>query len=200
MLVDHLYFFLHIERLQYFYALGRLTMPLFAFALGYGLAIQKDTDSKLPTIKRLLVFGLIASIPYIGLGSVMSGWWPLNIMFTFLISTLIISILTSSIKLRFLIALALFIICGAFVEYCWAGIGLTLSFWFFIRRPNWLSFLLILGSVIMLNNFNGSYWATLALPIIYIASKVNFPLPRIKHLFYYLYPIQFGLIWFARNI
>lgn len=200
MLIDHLYYFLHVKELKYLYPLGRLAMPLFAFALGYGLAIQKDTQSKLPILKRLLVFGLISSIPYAGLRVLMSGWWPLNIMFTFLVSTLIISILTSSIKWRFLIAIAVFIIGGALVEYCWAGVALTLSFWCFIRHPNWVSVLLILGSVIMLNNFNDSIWATLALPIIYIASKVNLPLSRIKHLFYYLYPIHFGFIWFAINI
>ena len=200
MLLDHLYYFLHIEELNYLYPLGRLTMPLFAFAFAYGLATQKDTQPKLPILKRLLVFGLISSMPYVGLRVVMSGWWPLNIMFTLLLSTLIISILTSSIKSRLLISITLFIIGGAFVEYCWAGVALTLSFWWFVRRPNSLSILLIFVSMILLNNFNNSYWSTLALPVIYIASKINFPLPRIKHLFYYLYPIQFGLIWFARNM
>ena len=175
-------------------------MPLFAFSISYGLAIQKDFHSQLPILKRLLISGLISSLPYIALANLMSGWWPLNIMFTFLVSTSIVSILQSNNKWRFLISLAVFIIGGTFVEYCWAGVALTVSFWWYMKKPNWIGLLFILVSVIMLNNFNNNYWATLSLPVIYIASKINVPLPRIKHLFYYLYPIHFGLIWFTRNI
>jgi len=175
-------------------------MPLFAFALSYGLAIQKNKYFSLSTIKRILIFGLISSAPYIALGNVMSGWWPLNIMFTFLVSAIIISILSSAIKQRYFIALILFVIGGAFVEYAWAGIALTVSFWWFIKRADWVSLLLIILSMIMLNNFNHNLWATLALPIIYLASKINLPIPRIKHFFYYVYPIQFSVIWIVRSI
>jgi hypothetical protein len=175
-------------------------MPLFAFALSYGLAIQKNKYFSLSTIKRILIFGLISSAPYIALGNVMSGWWPLNIMFTFLVSAIIISILSSAIKQRYFIALILFVIGGAFVEYAWAGIALTVSFWWFIKRADWVSLLLIILSMIMLNNFNHNLWATLALPIIYLASKINLPIPRIKHFFYYVYPIQLSVIWIIRSI
>jgi hypothetical protein len=200
MLLDHLYSFLRIQELKYFYPLGRLSMPLFAFALSYGLAIQKSKYFNLPTIKRILIFGLISSVPYIALGNVMSGWWPLNIMFTFLISAIIISILSSTIKQRYLITLIVFVIGGAFVEYAWAGIALTVSFWWFVKRADWMSLSLIILSMIMLNNFNHNLWATLALPIIYLASKINFAIPRIKHFFYYVYPIQLSVIWIVRSI
>jgi hypothetical protein len=200
MLLDHLYSLLHIQELKVFYPLGRLSMPLFAFALSYGLAIQKSKYFSLSTIKRILIFGLISSGPYIALGNVMSGWWPLNIMFTFLISAIIISILSSTIKRQYLIALIVFVIGGTFVEYAWAGIALTISFWWFVKREDWMSLSLIILSMIMLNNFNHNHWATLALPIIYLASKINFAIPRIKHFFYYVYPIQLSLIWIIRSI
>jgi len=200
MLFDHLYFFLHIQELKYFYPLGRLSMPLFAFAFSFGLAIQKNKHFSLSTLKRIFLFGLISSLPYISLGNVMSGWWPLNIMFTFLVSAIIISMLSSTMKQRYLIALTLFVIGGAFVEYAWAGIALTVSFWWFVKRSDWMSLSLIILSMIMLNNFNHNLWATLALPIIYLASKINLSIPRIKHFFYYAYPMQFSVIWIIRNI
>jgi hypothetical protein len=200
MLLDHLYSFLNIQELKFFYPLGRLSMPLFAFALSYGLAIQKNKYFSLSTIKRILIFGLISSAPYIALGNVMSGWWPLNIMFTFLLSAIIISILSSTIKQRYFIALILFVIGGAFVEYAWAGIALTVSFWWFVKREDWISLSLIILSMIMLNNFNHNLWAALALPIIYLASKINLSIPRIKHFFYYVYPIQLSVIWIIRSI
>ena len=180
------------------YPLGRLSMPLFAFAFSYGLACQKKYFS-LSTIKRILFFGFISSVPYMALVNVMSGWWPLNIIFSFFISIIIISTLASTIKQRYLIALTLFVIGGAFVEYAWAGIALTVSFWWFIKRSDWISLLLIILSMIMLNNFNNNLWATLALPLIYLASKINFSIPRIKHFFYYVYPIHLSMIWIIKS-
>jgi hypothetical protein len=200
MLLDHLYSFLHIQELKFFYPLGRLSMPLFAFALSYGLAIQRNKYFSLLTIKRILIFGLISSVPYIALGNVMSGWWPLNIMFSFLISAIIISILSSTIKQRYVIASIIFFIGGAFVEFAWAGIALTVSFWWFVKRVDLVSLSLIILSIIMLNNFNHNLWATLALPVIYLASKINLSMPRIKHFFYYVYPIQLSVIWIIRSI
>jgi hypothetical protein len=175
-------------------------MPLFAFALSYGLAIQRNKYFSLLTIKRILIFGLISSVPYIALGNVMSGWWPLNIMFSFLISAIIISILSSTIKQRYVIASIIFFIGGAFVEFAWAGIALTVSFWWFVKRVDLVSLSLIILSMIMLNNFNHNLWATLALPVIYLASKINLSMPRIKHFFYYVYPIQLSVIWIIRSI
>jgi len=199
MIFDHSYTFLHIQDVKYFYPLGRLAMPLFAFAFSYGLATKKKY-SNLSTIKRLFFFGLITSIPFIALGHVMSGWWPLNIMFTFLISTIIISILTSEMKLKILSSVVLFIVGGIFVEYNWAGLALIISFWSLIKRSDWISFFAVVLSLLMLNNLNHNFWATLALPLIFTASKIDFPIPRIKHFFYYFYPLQLSLIWILNSI
>ena len=39
------------------------------------------------TMKRLALFGAVASVPFIALGGLFAGWWPLNVLFTLLVIT-----------------------------------------------------------------------------------------------------------------
>lgn len=66
---------------------GQLCLPIFVFVLAYNLARPGTLESGayLRTMKRLAIFGALASVPFIALGGLLAGWWPLNVMFTLLV-------------------------------------------------------------------------------------------------------------------
>ena len=178
--------------------LGRLAMPLFAFTFGYSLTnfTFKNAQSVRMLLFRLLITALISSIPYIYLQSPSNafGIWPLNIIFTFFLAVLILYINTWKKIYSIFIAAALFIIGGMVVEYFWAGLLLTISSYYFAKRPNWKNILLIVFSLTLLIDLNGNFYALLFLPIVYFAPYLNVKCRRVKHIFYLLYPLHLFLL------
>jgi hypothetical protein len=90
MTLDHVNKHLLHASVPELFAVGRLALPLFGFVLGYNLArpgaLASGSYSR--TARRLAIFGTIATIPFIALGGLGWGWWPLNIMATLLVATL----------------------------------------------------------------------------------------------------------------
>ena len=80
MLIDHVgkLFFPHIIILQ---IIGRLAMPIFAFFIAEGFYYTKN---KLKYFLTMLIFAVIAQIPYVFLFS------GLNILFTFCLSLILL--------------------------------------------------------------------------------------------------------------
>src|SRR4249920_2578087 len=78
---DHVNKYLFAEQLSGLSELGRLAMPIFGFVLAYNLARPGTLEGGAypRAIKRLAVWGAVASVPYMALGTVLDGWWPLNI-------------------------------------------------------------------------------------------------------------------------
>lgn len=194
MVVDHLYKFIPATQLQFIYPIGRLAMPLFAFTFGYSLTFFKfeNTQSVYNLLFRLLIAAIISSIPYIYLQKefIAFGIWPLNIVFMFLLAVVILYINTRKTKYSSFIASSLFIFGGMFVEYFWAGLLLVIFSYYFVKRPIWQNFLLILLSFILLVDLNNNLYAFLFLPIVYFAKSVDFKFKRRKHVFYVLYPLH----------
>lgn len=92
MLVDHINKYLLNDASHTIFNYGRIAMPLFVFVLAYNLA-RPDTykhGGHIRTMKRLAIFGLLATPPFIALGGLLAGWWPLNILFALLAMTVII--------------------------------------------------------------------------------------------------------------
>ncbi len=173
-------------------------MPLFAFTFGYSLTYFKlqNIDLVKNMLLRLFITAFISSIPYIHLQKdfVEFGVWPLNIMFMFTLAVLIMYINTLKRKYSNLIAGAIFILGGMFVEYYWAGLILVIFSYHFVKRPNWKNLLAIILSLILLVDLNGNLYAFLFLPIVYFSQFVDLKIKRIKHIFYVLYPLHLFLI------
>jgi hypothetical protein len=198
MAIDHANKFLPSLYLQSLYPVGRLAMPIFAFIFGYSLShlkiLKKEYIHKL--LIRLLLTALIASVPYIYLQKnlIAFEFWPLNIIFMFLLASIILYINTWTIKYKAIIQILLFVIGGMFVEFYWAGLLIVIFSYYFAKKPTWQNLLPIIFSLVLLIDLNGNFYAFLFIPIIYLSQFVDIKIIRIKHIFYYLYPLHLFII------
>ena len=198
MLIDHYNSLVKPEYSPLLYEIGRLALPLFVFVLGYNLA--RIPADKMPKIMlRLLLFGIIATPLYNILGAGLWHWWPLNILFTLLLATGTVYLLSVPQPNRLLIpvrltALLLFIAAGSMVDYLWIGPALVLVIWrLFLAASKvervvlYLSLLLL---VVLLCLLNESLAALLAVPIMLLIILLcqERQLPRMKWFFYWFYP------------
>ena len=78
MVIDHSNKYLFDGSQPWMYALGRISMPLFAFVLGYNLARPGTLASGgyRRLALRLAAFGLLATVPFIAINKLPAGWWP----------------------------------------------------------------------------------------------------------------------------
>lgn len=199
MVLDHCNSFLNAEYSPLLFEIGRLALPLFIFVLGYNLA--RMPVAKMPRLMlRLLVFGSISTPFYNMLSGGLEHWWPLNILFTLLVATTTVYLLSVPVPQQFQnpvrLAGALFFIAAcSLVDYFWVGPGLAVVLWRLFaantrqaeRRTLQLS-LVILAMLLCL--LNDSLAALLAVPVILLCialcQQVN--LPRMKWFFYWFYP------------
>lgn len=196
MTLDHVNTYLLDHTYAAFYSLGRIAMPLFVFVLAYNLARPHAAASGAirRTARRLAFYGALASLPFIALGKVYGGWWPLNILVTLLIATLVIGLLQRGGLGATMAAVAVFIIGGGLVEYFWFAVGLALVCWRYCKRPDLIRLGALIGAIIMLWVVNRNVWALGALPLILAAPRVTLSLRRRSRLFYVYYPTHLGML------
>ncbi|MBV2092960.1 MAG: conjugal transfer protein TraX [Candidatus Thiodiazotropha sp. (ex Ctena orbiculata)] len=199
MIADHIDVFLFNRQVPYLYEIGRMAMPIFSMVLAYNLAqsaIYKN-PAYFRVARRLLFYGLI-SIPIIyilrqNVGQ--SEAFPLNILFTLLVVTLFCQLWEGGTTRDYTVAILFLFAGGIFVEYFWPGLLFGVSAWAYFRYRNWYFFLGVgipaLGLICLLN---GNLWAITSIPIILVLSKIRIKFPRIRHIFYLLYPLHLGLI------
>lgn len=203
MLIDHVgaHLFPNITILRW---IGRLAFPIFAYFIAEGM---KYTRSRTKYVLLLSLCAVVSQVPY----GLVFGWKRLNIIFTFLISILMIYLLETYKKHELLKMISLIILsvllclCDLFgvVDYGVFGVLLVLVF-YFIKDKN-LS--LCLGAAcltfITLRNclFSGFTVETikqmaslLAIPVLYFYNnqkgRVN-----LKYLFYSFYPLHLLAIY-----
>lgn len=168
------------------YAMGRLVMPIFGFVLMYNLcrpgALAQGVH--LRVMKRLAVFGALATPAFV----VLVGWWPLNILFTLLAATSIVFLWERGGVPRRLLAMAVFLVGGAIVEFWWPALLCCLGAWDFVRRPSAARLALWVGATASLALINGNFAALVAIPLIWGARQVDIPMPRSRWAFYAFYP------------
>ena len=113
---DHVNKYLFNETLPGLFEAGRLAMPIFVFVLAYNLArpglLERGGFKR--AIIKLAVCGVISTVPFIALGSLYDGWYPLNIFFTLLALTTTIYFIERG---HTVLAGLIFLNMGAFVEY-----------------------------------------------------------------------------------
>jgi len=190
MVIDHvgLLFFPHII---IFRIIGRLALPIFAYAIVQGYQYTSDLNRYM---KRLLVLAVISQIPYM----LVAGVSYLNTVFTLLLGLMLVdSYEKKNYILTFLIILFPLIIE---VDYSIYGLLLMLSFHVFkkpIRAFSVQAYLNIMwayfSSVIQIFSLVGSLLSL-------FEEKL---LPKIKmnkYLFYAFYPIHLMILYLIKII
>lgn len=127
--------------------IGRLAFPIFAFFIAEGL---KYTKNRKKYVLTLFIFAIISQVP----NALLTSWYDLNILFTFLISILIIYLVETFNKLEVLKLISLIIIsvtliiCDLYgiVDYGIFGVLLVVVFYFIKDRK----ISLIIGGVCLI--------------------------------------------------
>ena len=99
---------------------------------------------------------------------------------------------------RYALAVALFILGGAVVEYLWMGVLCCLGAWLFCRKASLPRLLLWILGTLSLTIINSNTWALAALPIVLMAGRMPHHLSRQTWLFYGFYPAHLLLLLFIR--
>ena len=179
------------------FAAGRSAMPIFALVLGYNLARPGNLERGVyrRTALRLFVFGLLATPAFIALGGLAADIYPLNIMFTLLMATVVMYLMDRGKELAALFAFGL---GGALVEFWWPAIGLCVAIWLYVRTPTWPRLVLGLMCITSLQMINGNAWALAVLPIVFLTKDMKLTLNRSRWLFYAYYPLHLTAHWLMR--
>lgn len=188
MTIDHVNKYLFNSTLILCYELGRISMPIFMFIFAYNLAKNLNFEK---VIRRLILYGSITTPIFINLGGLYYGYFPLNIMFTLLVSACVMYHIDKNIYL----ALLLFVVGGAVVEYWWPSISFSVFIFMFYRSKNILFFILAIISIALLYCINSNFWALASIPTIYILSLLNLKISRLKSFFYIYYFVHLAVIF-----
>jgi hypothetical protein len=140
---------------------------------------------------RLTLAGLAAAPMFIilnGMYVTTNAWWPLNILFMLILVVSLTYLIDRGGLKDYLLAMALFVVGGALVEYLWLGVLCCLGAWLFCRKASPSRLLLWSLSTLALALVNGNAWALLAIPILLVASRISVRLPRLTWAFYVFYP------------
>ncbi len=175
---------------------GRLAMPIFGFIVAYNLArpVFFLSGAYERVLKRMFVFGLLAT-PFFALAFNKPVLYPrLNIMFALMLSVYIISAINKANPYLYLVAILSGVVLGSLVDYYWFGIVYCISAWYFCKQPSFSTASLWMAGAAILYFINGNFWALLAVPIIIGASRLEFYLPRLRGFFYWYYPIHIALL------
>jgi hypothetical protein len=197
MAVDHSNKYLLAGSVPWMYALGRVSMPLFAVVLGYNLARPSMLASGgyRRLALRLAAFGLLATVPFVALNKLPGGWWPLNMMFTLLAAVVSAWLYDVRRPAATIVACLVLVWGGALGEYWWPAIGLCLCVWAYQRAPSRALIACFLTCLALLWFVNGNLWALAAVPVLAALRWWPVVLPRAQWLFYAFYPLHLAVLW-----
>lgn len=200
---DHVNKYLFNGTLPFLFEAGRLAMPLFVVVLAYNLArpgaYVRGVYTR--TIVRLGGCAAVATPPFIALGSVYGGWYPLNILFTLLTFTVAAFLLDpdggGGVQ-RLACAGIVVLLGGAVVEFWWPAVVLGLAVWWFCKSSSVMACFVAIVAGAGLYGINGNFWALVALPMIIISSYFDIKVPRLRWVFYIYYPVHLLLLLLIR--
>ena len=198
MVLDHVNTFLYQRSLPGAFQAGRVVFPIFAFVLACNLArpdaLQRGVHRRV--MARLALFAVLATPAH---WMLVGHWWPLNILVTLLAGTIVVWGLERGDAAGGACAVAAFVVGGLVGDYLYPGVAMTVAAWSYCRQPSpgklmlWIVFT---ASLVMVN-FN--LWALAAVPVILLATRVELRVPRLRWLFYALYPIHLTVLWWLRD-
>ena len=197
---DHVNKYLFNGTLPVLFQVGRIAMPLFVFILAFNLARPGALEYGVyhRSIFRLVVFSAIASLPFIALGGVFFGWWPLNILCMLLVLTIILYLIELGTVSSYAAAVGVFLIGGSFVEFFWPALAFGLAVWWYSKCPSWLALAVAVAALASLYFINRNMWALAILPVIILATFVDLRIPRLRWVFYVYYPLHLVALWLIR--
>jgi hypothetical protein len=202
MTVDHANKYLNGGQSAWMFDAGRIVMPLFGFVLGYNLsrpaALAQGVFQRVS--RRLLIYGAVATIPFIGIHGPIAYGWPLNILFMLLLSTGVIWLLERRTPRRMMAIVSLFVIGGLLPEFWHFGTASTIAAWYICKYPRVTSLALWTVTLMALFVINQNFYALLVIPLIYAAQCVDLRIPRYRHVFYVFYPAHLSVIWLLQTL
>lgn len=174
---------------------GRIAFPLFALVFGYNLARENPLwmQAYRRSLVRLLGFGLLA-FPFSVLAFQRWDLMPINILFTLAAGLGLVWCIRRNDIAGALIGSLLFLAGGALVEYYWPGLLLIVACWASFARPSLATRLGVLTSLTLLALVNWNFYALLALPVVWLASRLDLELPRNRWVFYVFYPAHLAVL------
>lgn len=197
MTLDHINKYLLHDASPVLFALGRVVMPLFGFVLAFNLARPGAlANGVYPRVMcRLAIVGAVTTPVFTGLGGLLFGWWPLNILWMLLTATAAIYFLDKGGRWNMLAAVVTILIGGSSVEFWWPGVGICVSAWYYVKRPSLGALAIWVGSTAALALINQDFWACAAFAIIIAASRLGpMAIPRMRRTFYVYYPAHLTVI------
>jgi len=203
MTLDHANRYLLAGQVPLLFALGRIAMPLFGFVLAYNLARPGALANAVfkRTRTRLLLYGAIATIPFVALKAPLTyGWWPLNVLFTLWVGTVLIELLERRRPQRMLVILPLFAFGSLLPEYWHLGTGAMIAAWYWCKQPRGSSLVMWMVPLAALVIINQNFYALLVIPLVYAAQFIELPVPRYRHVFYVFYPAHLAVFWLAQAL
>lgn len=87
---------------------------------------------------------------------------------------------------------------GSSVEYWWPAVAFGLAVWSYTRRPSWAAAAVAVLACAALWFVNRNLWALAALPVLFLASRVDVRVPRLRWAFYAYYPLHLASLWLIR--
>lgn len=196
---DHVNKYLFNGTLPFLFETGRLAMPIFVFVLAFNLARpgQLNRGAYQRTMKRLAAFGALSSVPFVALGGLYAGWWPLNILFTLLAITTIAYLIEHRLRTG---AALVFISAGMVVEFWWPALLYGLAVWSYARKPTLLAACIAVIACTVLGFINGNMWALVVFPVLFAATclDLKIPRPQFRLFFYAYYPLHLCTLWLIR--
>lgn len=176
-------------------AAGRAVLPLFIIAISLGLSYsQQPAKSMRLAASRMLLVGLVATPLYSGLRGHLL---PLNIMFSLALALLVLSFYLD----RRYIAAILCVPLTAYVDYINLPVVLLIGAWLLINHRTFYNFLVFVLAILLLWLVNANFYALFAIPIAWLVLRFNWQLPRVRYIFYWLYPLHLlGIHFFLMQV
>ena len=197
MTADHAQKYGLIPAVSGVYEAGRMAFPLFGIVLAYNLARVRNHDRAVyvRVLTRLLCCGALASIPFIALGGLGFGWWPLNCMFTLAVAVAIMYVIESRGRFWKIRAASIFLLGGAMVEFWWPGVALCVGAWLYCRHPTGGALLVWFAGTACLTVINDNWWACASFAVLVgMTYGVTITIPRASRFFYLYYPTHLSIM------
>lgn len=189
MVIEHFHFYVLGTMPALVFLLGRLVFPL--FVLAFAIALARSPWSKVRgVILRLACWACVAQAAYL----IVSPEPRLNVLFSFLMaSASVYAIACAGSFWRIALTLVPVLILGPFTEFGLWGVAFAFSV-LWLARADWSSYpgwALVVLTFCGLAVPNGTQFALLAAPVAALILLFRFEVPRVPHLFYWLYAGQF---------
>jgi hypothetical protein len=190
MLIDHIGFMIEAEPMR---IIGRLSFPLFAWVLAQNWKRQKPSSSGKPLITRLLLFGIIAQIPYM----IFFNKLDLNILISFALVVITFTQIHKTQANRKIVIMILGLVAAQLwgVDYGWYAVACPLLMLNLKNKGNriwWINWILINTIYAATSGYFLQVFAILT-PLIlayHNPAKDRKPTAIEKRFFYYLYPLH----------